>query len=42
VIVYQVARRWAARRQLAREGAIENMEDSSASDDIEGLAREDA
>jgi simple sugar transport system permease protein len=42
VIVYQVARRWAARRQLAREGAIENLEDSSAQGDIEGLAREDA
>jgi len=41
VIVYQVARRWAARRQLAREGQIEEMEDSAASVDVEGLARED-
>jgi general nucleoside transport system permease protein len=41
VIVYQVARRWAARRQLAREGTIEDLEDSAAAADVEGLARED-
>ena len=41
VIVYQVAKRWAARRQLAREG-MEDMEDSAASADVEGLAAEDA
>ena len=33
VIVYQVARRWVARRQLAREGGIERMDDSEASID---------
>ena len=33
VIVYQVARRWVARRQLAREGSIERMDDSEASID---------
>jgi ABC-type uncharacterized transport system permease subunit len=42
VIVYQVARRWVARRQLAREGMVEDMEDSAAVSDVEGLAREDA
>jgi hypothetical protein len=41
VIVYQVAKRWAARRQLAREGMVEDLEDASASVDVEGLARED-
>jgi general nucleoside transport system permease protein len=41
VIVYQVARRWVARRQLAREGMVEDMEDSAADVDIEGLAKED-
>jgi general nucleoside transport system permease protein len=42
VIVYQVARRWVARRQLAREGQVEDLEDSSAQVDVEGLAREEA
>jgi hypothetical protein len=41
VIVYQVAKRWAARRQLARESLVEDMEDSAASIDVEGLAKED-
>jgi ABC-type uncharacterized transport system permease subunit len=41
VIVYQVAKRWATRRQLARESLVEDMEDSAASIDVEGLARED-
>ncbi|HSH33544.1 MAG TPA: hypothetical protein VLB31_07980, partial [Actinomycetota bacterium] len=30
VIVYQVTRRWAARRQLAREGDVERFDDSEA------------
>lgn len=42
VIVYQVARRWAARRQLAREALVEDMEDSAATIDVEGLAKEGA
>ncbi|MDH5313780.1 MAG: ABC transporter permease [Actinomycetota bacterium] len=42
VIVYQVAKRWAARRQLAREGMIENIDGSVAAVDIDGLSKEDA
>ncbi len=40
VIVYQVARRWVARRQLQRESVIDSLEDSSSSADVEGLAKD--
>jgi simple sugar transport system permease protein len=41
VIVYQVAKRRVARRQLTRAAAEEDFEDSEAEVDTEGLARED-
>jgi ABC-type uncharacterized transport system permease subunit len=41
VITYQVAKRRLAARQLQRAGAAGTLEDSAATTDIEGMARED-
>jgi ABC-type uncharacterized transport system permease subunit len=41
VIVYQIAQRRIQRRQLQRAGAIGSLEDSSAAEDIDDMAKDD-